>query len=310
MKWAGWAVTAMLAMGSWFSAGGAERIVIDRVKIIVNNQMVTEREVDAVRDLLEREHRQTYRGSDLEEKLRDLDREVLDQLVENLLLEARAARLGIRIDDKEIEERVEAIIKRDPRVSAIYSDATLKDYIIRDLLRKRVLQREVTAHIFVDDKDVREACRKAKVENQEVDVGHILLRGFSDEVLKKLAALRRQLDAGAEFEELARANSEDPSAARNGGRLGFIARGQFVKPFEEKAFALAVGDLSAPVRTQFGYHLIKVFAKRSKEAIQCDKMDNLTHQRFQEQIFQKARRERMAKFIADLKQKAQIRILD
>ena len=207
MKWAGWSVTARLAMGPWFSAGGAERIVIDRVKIIVNSKMVTKREVDAVRDLLEREHRQTYRGSDLEKKLKDLDREVLDQLVENLLLEARAARLGIRIDDKEIEERVDDIIKRDPRVSAIYSDATLKNYIIRDLLRKRVLQREVTAQIFVDAKDVREACRKATVENREVEVGHILLRGFSDDVLKKLATIRRQLEAGAEFEEMALAHS-------------------------------------------------------------------------------------------------------
>ncbi len=310
MKGGWWAVTAVLVMGPWFSAGGAERVVLDRIKIIVNNKMVTQREVEAVRNLLEREYRQNFRGGDLEKKLGELDRVVVDQLVENLLLEARAARLGIRINDKEIDERVDAILKRDPRVSEIYSDTTLKDYIIRDLLRKRVLQREVTAQIFVDDKDVREVCRKTKVENREVNVGHILLRGYSDDVLKRLAAIRRELEAGAGFEELARAHSEDPSAARNGGQLGFIAKGQFVKPFEEKAFGLAVGELSGPVRTQFGYHLIKVFAERSKENLDCDKMDSLTRQRFREQIFQKSQRERMAKFIADLKRKAQIRILD
>ncbi|NIR96630.1 MAG: peptidylprolyl isomerase, partial [Gammaproteobacteria bacterium] len=64
----------------------------------------------------------------------------------------------------------------------------------------------------------------------------------------------------------------------NSGRLGFISRGQFVKPFEDVAFSLPVGGLSAPVRTRFGLHLIKVFDQRHKERLDCENLDDVTRQ--------------------------------
>lgn len=67
--------------------------------------------------------------------------------------------------------------------------------------------------------------------------------------------LIKKLSEGEEFSELARKHSKCPSAAR-GGDLGEFGRGRMVKPFEDAAFGLTVGRVSAPVQTQFGYHLI------------------------------------------------------
>ena len=71
--------------------------------------------------------------------------------------------------------------------------------------------------------------------------------------------LQRKLTEGVAFDELARKFSRCPSG-KTGGDLGFFREGQMVAPFEEAAFALGVGEVSAPVRTSFGYHLIQRLA--------------------------------------------------
>ena len=68
--------------------------------------------------------------------------------------------------------------------------------------------------------------------------------------------IQRKLEEGTSFEELARDFSKCPSG-QEGGDLGHFSRGQMVKPFEEAAFGLEVGQISDPVKTQFGFHLIK-----------------------------------------------------
>ncbi len=91
---------------------------------------------------------------------------------------------------------------------------------------------------------------------------HILVRvGASEdttEAWNKIMEVRRKLLAGASFEEMARAVSDDPSAKNNGGRIGYFTAFQMVYPFERAAYALQPGELSMPVRTRFGYHLIRV----------------------------------------------------
>ena len=79
----------------------------------------------------------------------------------------------------------------------------------------------------------------------------------------RLAALRQEIVGGAKFETVAERESADSASAKNGGSLGDYVRGQgFVKPFEDAAFALQPGQLSEPVATQFGYHLIRLDARR------------------------------------------------
>jgi parvulin-like peptidyl-prolyl isomerase len=90
----------------------------------------------------------------------------------------------------------------------------------------------------------------------QVRASHILVAD------QKLAQdLKGKIEAGASFEAMAREHSSCPSKAQ-GGDLGWFGEGQMVKPFETAAFSLTEGQVSAPVKTQFGYHLIKVTGKK------------------------------------------------
>ncbi|SMQ86311.1 peptidyl-prolyl cis-trans isomerase C [Devosia lucknowensis] len=98
------------------------------------------------------------------------------------------------------------------------------------------------------------------VPADEVRASHILV-----ETEEEANDLKAQLDGGADFATLAKEHSIDPGAA-NGGDLGFFGKGMMVAPFEEAAFALAEpGDISAPVQSQFGWHIIKLEEKRQSQ---------------------------------------------
>jgi len=99
---------------------------------------------------------------------------------------------------------------------------------------------------------------------ERVQVRHILLKttGKSPEEDAKIKAkaedLLKQIKAGGDFAELARKNSEDPGSATKGGDLGWVARGQTVKPFEDTAFSLKPKEISGLVKTEYGYHILQV----------------------------------------------------
>lgn len=104
---------------------------------------------------------------------------------------------------------------------------------------------------------------------QEVNASHILVRldaGASPEdtlaAFKRITALRNRAVSGQDFGELAASNSEEPGAGEAKGSLGFFTAMQMVFPFEQAAYLTPVGEISQPVRTQFGYHIVKVHDKQ------------------------------------------------
>ena len=90
----------------------------------------------------------------------------------------------------------------------------------------------------------------------QVKASHILVK---DEATAK--QIKTQIEGGASFEDMAKEHSSCPSK-RQGGDLGWFGKGQMVKPFEDAAFSLGEGKISNPVKTQFGYHLIKVTGQK------------------------------------------------
>ena len=100
---------------------------------------------------------------------------------------------------------------------------------------------------------------------EQTHARHILIRTnelvSEAEAQRKLSVLRERIVQGADFADLARLNSDDASAAR-GGDLGWILQGDTVPDFERAMNALAPGQISEPIKTQFGYHLIQVVERR------------------------------------------------
>jgi peptidyl-prolyl cis-trans isomerase C len=132
---------------------------------------------------------------------------------------------------------------------------------------------------------------------EKVSVSHILitLEGRSDEEALALASeLRQRALAGEDFEELAKEYSEDPSVARNEGDMGYFARGAMVEPFEDVAFAMkSAGDISEPVKTRFGYHVIRFNGRKAagkkpfeqvKDEIVDEQQKNLADKIWQDKI--------------------------
>ena len=117
-----------------------------------------------------------------------------------------------------------------------------------------------------DEKLAREAYSRLQ---ENVEVAHILFsidennpEKTQQKAYQKALALKQRIDAGADFTEMAKTYSEDPSVSRNGGYLGYIKGFMTVYPFEQAAYTTAEGEVSEPVLSRFGYHLIKVISRR------------------------------------------------
>jgi len=173
----------------------------------------------------------------------------------------------LRLSAKVTEDEVEAAFARE-------NDRASIAFV-------RVLPREMEKEIFVSDQDVKDFLAtedgKKRVADQyeaqewkyktpkRVRAQHILVKVDENapeaEVKKaeeKILAAKKEIDGGADFGEVARRVSEDETTREKGGDLGLFGPGSMVKPFEDAAMALEVGQVSEPVRTRFGFHLIKV----------------------------------------------------
>jgi len=123
--------------------------------------------------------------------------------------------------------------------------------------------------------------RVKNAHEERVRVSHILIKVPPDasmvvksEALKKAKGLKKKLDKGGDFFETARTESDDQESAVRGGDLGPILKGWMPPAFEKAAFSLSVGEVSDPISTDFGYHLIRVQEKRASESLNFEKLKN------------------------------------
>jgi peptidyl-prolyl cis-trans isomerase C len=140
------------------------------------------------------------------------------------------------------------------------------------------LAKQISEDTHFTDLDLRSYYDTHKNEFEEAKGSHILIRfkGSSvplkpnekdlteTEALAKAQDLRKQILAGADFATLAKAESDDAGSAVKGGDLGAFKHGQMVAPFDQAAFSLPIGEVSEPVKSQFGYHIIKIASRNAK----------------------------------------------
>jgi peptidyl-prolyl cis-trans isomerase C len=168
-----------------------------------------------------------------------------------------------------------------------------------ELARQSVLagafvQDYAKSHPITDDvlKQEYEALKK-RVGNKELKLSHILV-DTEDEAKKAAAELKK----GAKFAKVAKSKSKDPGSKDNGGELGWAVPSNFVQPFAEAALALAKGQVSAPVQTQYGWHIIKLEDTRELKVPAFEEVKPNIEKRLQQQSIQKA--------IEELRSKAKI----
>jgi peptidyl-prolyl cis-trans isomerase C len=212
-----------------------------------------------------------------------LKREALQQLIDKELLWQEAQRRHIVVEDAQVEQALEA--KRSAFASAEafsralsesgFDESSYATYLRHELAASQVLL-AMSQPAAPADEEVRrlfEENRARLVHAELVRARHLLLSvppgadaEKEAEVETRIRELLQEIRAGADFAELAQRHSED-SNAQQGGDLGYFPRGRMVPAFETAAFALDPGEVSEPVRTPYGWHLIKVETHRPSEPI-------------------------------------------
>ena len=233
-----------------------------------------------------------------------LQNQAVQFLVQREQFEQEAADMDVEVTDKDVQARLTQIQKQyfggdEKKYEKQLKDQGLTDAQVRKDIRAQIVSEKifenVTRDVKVTDADIEEYYAKNKTQYSQPesrDVRHILVKTKA-----KADQLYAELKGGGDFAALAKANSEDTGSKDNGGKLT-ISRGQTVAPFDKKAFELKVNEISTPVKTEFGYHIIQALGpvkpakvtplKEVKEAIR-------------QQLLQSKKNEKMTKWVDDLK---------
>ena len=248
--------------------------LVDYVVAVVDNEIILYSDVvEAVK---------MYRMQQPEQEPEDLPGHMLDNMIDTRVVLAYARRDSVRVPAEQINGAVRQII--DQYTEQLGSNEALEQLVtnsgmtMRDwnrLLRRQkeeeLLQRKLEEERFGEVRVTGlEVARYYETHYDSIpsnpvimDLSHIMISSLPDpEVVASLNArteeIRRRIADGEDFGEMARRYSEDLNSATNGGDLGFFARGTFMAEFEEAAFALESGEISPPVRTDVGLHIIKL----------------------------------------------------
>ncbi len=257
----------------------------DSVAVTVNGVDITEAELQKlVKPQLERMAQQSKQlppafAQTLEKQLRQ---QVLDGVIVRRMLDEKVKEANIVITEEEVISQITEIAaaQRPPlsleefrKKIAQYGQNfdKIKQQIQNGMTYQKVVEAQWAGKINITEEDAKKYYDESPTQfevKEQVRASHILIKpDITDpnndpnqakaEAKVKIEGLLKQIQDGADFAELAKANSACPSAAQ-GGDLKFFPRGKMAAPFEKAAFALEVGKVSDIVETQFGYHIIKV----------------------------------------------------
>ncbi len=186
------------------------------------------------------------------------------------------------------EQKLGAGVNFEERMQ-YYRRRALRDAYFEKNIRDQVS--DGAARTFFEDQI------KGLKPDEEVQARHILV-----DTEQKAKDIAEKLKAGGDFLALAKENSKDPGSKDDGGMLGYFSRGQMVPQFEDAAFALKKGDISKPVQSQFGWHVIKLEDRREKK---LPTFDEVKDRILASMIYRKAQT-----VAGDLRAKAKVEYLD
>lgn len=250
---------------------------LDRIIAVVDREVITESDLNFTVQQLAVQNRLDPKSTELRDR-------VLDGMINDKLVLAQAIEDSVIVTDEEVTERLEQQISRmvyqvggQEKLEEAYGmsvNRMKRDFQFRELIRKQMLvqkiQQQRQMQLTVSRREVEEFFTTYKDSippvPMEYELSHIYVEPKPDSSVLKSTVARIQtiadsIKAGGDFALFAKRYSSDGSADQ-GGDLGFARRGSFVKEFEEVAFTLSVNEVSKPVKTQFGYHIIQLVERR------------------------------------------------
>lgn len=254
--------------------------LVDKVQIIVDDKIILHSDIENQINLM---------AKDLKDN-GDSRCYLIEQLVINKVMTSQAVLDSIPLTDEEVDSELDR--KINYYVSMLGSKKMFEEYYnkpieaikedfrddIRDQMLAQRMQNKIIEGLSVTPAEVRDFFNDIPKDslpfyNTEFEVSQIIVKVKIGErqqqlALDKILDLKKRAEEGEEFSLLATLYSEDPGSAAEGGELGLMPRGTFVPEFEAAAYKLKDGEISDIVKTQFGYHLIKL-NKRIGDQIDC-----------------------------------------
>ncbi len=236
-----------------------------------------------------------------------LKQEAVDLLVRRAIFEQEAKARGITVTDEEASARLDELKQQYYEGDEAKFQQELEQFglseedVLADLRTKLLYEKlfaDVTKDVTVTDEEVQTYYDEHEdqfTSPASREVAHILV-----DTKQEADDLRTQLEDGADFAKLAKKHSKDEASAKDGGQLTARKNGTLVPEFEEAAFALATGELSEPVETQYGWHLIKALTDVTPESttplVQVE-------EDVRNQLLQEKQNELMTEWVAEIRSK-------
>ena len=258
------AVLAVAACGG----GSSSADVPDGAIAVVGDKTVTKEEFDALIEQQKKNaeaQKQDFPAAGTPE-YEALKATLVKSLVEQKEWELEGESMGINVTDQEIETQLEQAKQQngltdEQKYQAALVKLGLTDAQVRDRLRTQILTNKiyeaVTKKVTVTDADIQAYYDKNATQYQQPasrDVRHILVKTEA-----QAQKLHDQIQAGADFATLAKKYTQDTASKPHGGKITAF-KGRTVPPFDEFVFSAKTGELSEPIKTQFGWHIIEVLS--------------------------------------------------
>ncbi|MDA0744881.1 MAG: peptidylprolyl isomerase [bacterium] len=262
----------------------AETQLVDKIVAVVDDQIVLQSEVMGQLGLAALNQGLTRRDL-TPSRVKDLFQTILDNMVQEKLLLAKAKEDSLVVDGERIEDAVRARMKElktehgEVEFAQKLQESGVTERDVREQLRqefrkeglRRQMYTNLTEQVEVSFRDIQAFKERYRDTLPPLmSISHIMIQVTPSEERREEAKKRAEdllvrLQKGEDFAEMAREYSDDTGSASDGGDLGYFARGRMVPEFEEVAFSLRPGEISEPVKSEFGYHIIKVEALSGTE---------------------------------------------
>jgi len=259
----------------------AQQQVIDKIVAVVEDEIILQSELTQYALNIAFQFRIDPRRES--ERFEQLQRETLQNLINQKILLAKAEEDSIEVEERQVESVLEEQVNR--MIQQVGSEEKLEEQVgmsikklkrnfkddVRKNLKVEKLQQTKFSQIKITRREVEEFYNTMKDSLPElketVDISHVLLEvkpGEESEksAKEKIETLLQRVKNGENFEDLCQQFSEDPGSASRGGEIGFMQRGDFVPEFEEVAFLLEPGDISDVVKSRFGFHIIQCIERK------------------------------------------------
>jgi peptidyl-prolyl cis-trans isomerase SurA len=283
------AVAASAQRSPSVSTAASPRVIaIDRVIAVVNDEAITQYELDDARSIV----LQQLKQQNVQQPATDvLDKQVLERLITERALLQHAKDSGIKVDDTQVERAIQRIaednkLTLDGLRQALGRDgvtyAKYREDVRREIIVQRLREREVDSRITVSDAEVENYLATIKAQfggEAEYRLAHILVAVPEQASAEQIEAKRRRaaealknISDGADFGQVA-AGFSDASDALSGGNLGWRPGARLPTVFAETVRGMKVGDVSPVLRSAAGFHIVKLIDRRSQnEASLVDQM--------------------------------------